>query len=277
MKLAFSTLGCPSWDWNKIINEAEKNGYSGLELRGIEEEIYLPKTWPLLKVNQKETLQVLADKNLVITDLGAGSSFHDPMKYDASLQEAKDYIDLAAELKVAYIRIFGDKIPDPDKAQETFALIVKGINTICAYAAPKGVVCLMETHGDFASLETLNPIIKGIEWDNFGIIWDVGHTYKVYGNDVSEFLDQMWSYIKHVHIKDLKMVDGQLELCMIGDGVVPIPELVEALQLRGFEGFISLEWEKRWHPSLEDPLIAIPLYANYMRGLLYEMKSKDIL
>jgi sugar phosphate isomerase/epimerase len=268
MKLAFSTLGCPTWSWDKIINEAEKNGYHGLEIRGVEDEIYLPKAYPFSKENQEKTLEGLAHKNLVITDLGTAASFHDPKKYEASIKEGQDYIDLAHELKVPYIRIFGDKIPDPNKKLETIDAIAKGINTLCRYASDKDVVCLLETHGDIVSLEYIEPIIEKIEYENFGVIWDVGHTYKVYGEDVSKFLDKMWQYIRHVHIKDLKKVDDQLELCMIGEGVVPIKALVKELKQRDYKGYISLEWEKRWHDSLEDPEVAIPLYADYLRECL---------
>jgi sugar phosphate isomerase/epimerase len=265
MKIAFSTLGCPTWSWDKIISEAEKNGYHGLEIRGIEEEIYLPKAAPLLKENQEKTMRSLAQRNLVITDLGTAASFHDPKKYDNSIKEGKDYIDLAHQLKVTYIRIFGDKIPDPNKKKETIELIAKGINELCEYASDKEVVCLLETHGDIVSLENIEPIINKINYKNFGIIWDVGHTFKVYGEDVSEFLDKMWKYIKHVHIKDLHEVGNQLELCMIGEGVVPIPKLVRELKRRDYKGYISLEWEKRWHTSLEEANVAIPFYAEYMR------------
>ncbi len=265
MKIAFSTLGCPTWRWDKIIDEAEKNGYHGLEIRGVEDEIYLPRAYPFLKKNQKKTLEGLARKNLTITDLGSAISFHDPQKYKASIKEGKDYIDLASELKVPYIRIYGDKIPDPNNRQETLDSIANGINELCDYAVNKKVTCLLETHGDIVSLENIEPIINKIEYENFGIIWDVGHTFKVYGEDVSVFLDKMWQYIKHVHIKDLRKVDEQLELCMIGQGVIPIPELLQELKKRGYRGYISLEWEKRWHNSLEEPEVVIPFYAEYVR------------
>ncbi|WP_461205884.1 sugar phosphate isomerase/epimerase family protein [Clostridium sp. DL1XJH146] len=265
MKIAFSTLGCPTWSWNKIINEAEKNGYHGLEIRGIEDEIYLPKAFPFLKENQEKTMEGLAQKNLIITDLGTASSFHNPEKYSSSVKEGKDYIDLANELKVPYIRIFGDKIPDLSKKEETIDAIANGINELCKYASHKGVVCLLETHGDIVSIENIEPIINKIKHKNFGIIWDVGHTFKIYGDDISKFLDKMWKYIKHVHIKDLKRVNNQLELCMIGDGVIPVPELIKELKKRGYKGYISLEWEKRWHNSLEEPEVVIPFYAEYLR------------
>ncbi|WP_058485361.1 sugar phosphate isomerase/epimerase family protein [Defluviitalea phaphyphila] len=268
MKLAFSTLGCPTWSWDKIVSEAEKNGYDGIEIRGIKEEMYLPKAKILLKANHQKLLSDLTERNLSITNLGSGASFHDSKKYEASIKEGKEYIDLAYDLKIPYVRIFGDKIPEPDKKQETIELISKGINTLCEYASHKNVICLLETHGDIVSLETLIPIIDRIKYDNFGIIWDIGHTYKIYGEDISDFLNKMWPYIKHVHIKDLTLIDDKLELCMIGDGVIPIPEIIKELKIRNFKGYVSLEWEKRWHPNLEDPSVVIPFYAKYMREYL---------
>ena len=265
MKLAFSTLGSPMWSWDKILDEAEKNGYSGIEIRGIKEEMYLPKAIPLRKENHTKILEDLSKRHLIITDLGSGVSFHEIKRYDLSIQEGKDYIDLASELKVPYIRIFGDKIPDMTKKEETIELIAKGINELCDYAKDKNVECLLETHGDIVALENIEPIIDRIKFSNFGIIWDVGHTYKIYGNDVTEFLDKMWKYIKHVHFKDLKMIDNELELCMTGDGIIPLPQLIKELKLRRYKGYISLEWEKRWHDDLEDPEIAIPSFAEYMR------------
>lgn len=268
MKIAFSTLGSPKWSFERIVKEAKSNGYKGIELRGIQEEIYLPKVRALQKENQKVSLQLLKTNNIVITDLGTGLSFHDSNKFDKSMSEGKDYINLASQLGVPYIRVFGDKIPDQSKKSETFAQITKGINALCGYGLDKKVTCLLETHGDLASIETLQPIIDGISHENFGIIWDIGHTYKVYGDDIGIFLDKMWSYIKHVHIKDLKLTQNDLELCMVGEGIIPIPAIIDELKKRGFQGYLSLEWEKRWHEDLEDAEIAIPSYADYMRRLI---------
>ena len=39
MKLAFSTLGCPEWTWTEIYSMARDLGYSGIEIRGLGEEI----------------------------------------------------------------------------------------------------------------------------------------------------------------------------------------------------------------------------------------------
>lgn len=268
MKLAFSTLGCPTWSFDKIINEAVNNGYDGIELRGIADVIYLPDAIPLKKDNINETLNVLENNNLVITDLGTGITFHDPQKYTKSIQEGIDYIDLAHSLGVKYIRIFGDKIPNKKEKEETINLISKGINSLCEYANDKNVTCLLETHGDIVTIENIEQVIKGIHYDNFGLIWDIGHTFKVYGEEIDDFLDHMWPYIKHIHIKDLCFTEGQYKLTMLGDGILPISSIIDKLKQRNYNGYLSLEWEKRWHDYLEEPEVVIPFYSEYIRKML---------
>ena len=42
MKLAFSTLGCPNWPWREIYAAAKDLQVDGIEIRGIENEMYAP-------------------------------------------------------------------------------------------------------------------------------------------------------------------------------------------------------------------------------------------
>ena len=44
MKIAFSALGCPNWSWNDTIAAVKDLGYDGVEIRGIEHQMYLPQS-----------------------------------------------------------------------------------------------------------------------------------------------------------------------------------------------------------------------------------------
>lgn len=55
---------------------------------------------------------------------------------------------------------------------------------------------------------------------------------------------------------------------MIGHGDLPIAELVALLKEKGYDGYLSLEWLKRWRLSLAEPGIVFPHYISYMRSLL---------
>ena len=53
--LAFSTLGCPDWDFKKITDFAEQHGYTGIELRGLKREIDLTKCHDFSSTKNIET------------------------------------------------------------------------------------------------------------------------------------------------------------------------------------------------------------------------------
>jgi sugar phosphate isomerase/epimerase len=43
LPIAFSTLGCPRWDWGTILERAAQWGYAAIELRGLQGEMDLTK------------------------------------------------------------------------------------------------------------------------------------------------------------------------------------------------------------------------------------------
>jgi sugar phosphate isomerase/epimerase len=53
----------------------------------------------------------------------------------------------------------------------------------------------------------------------------------------------------------------------VGDGELPIAKLYAALKSIGYDGWFTLEWEKRWHPEIEEPEVAIPAFAKFIRAL----------
>ena len=69
-------------------------------------------------------------------------------------------------------------------------------------------------------------------------------------------------------MKDSVVEDGNNRLCLPGQGTMPIPEVVEILSTAGYDGYLALEWEKRWHPEIEPPEEAFPTYMQYMRSIL---------
>jgi sugar phosphate isomerase/epimerase len=69
--LSFSTLGCPDWDFQKIVAFAAANKYDGIEIRGIQRELYLPKLPVFSKENINTTIQKMKDRHLKFVDLGS--------------------------------------------------------------------------------------------------------------------------------------------------------------------------------------------------------------
>ncbi len=71
--------------------------------------------------------------------------------------------------------------------------------------------------------------------------------------------------IKYVHTKDSVMEDGKVVYKMMGEGDLPIQEMIEALKSIQYTGYISLEWVKLWMPNLLDAGVVFPQYAEFMK------------
>jgi sugar phosphate isomerase/epimerase len=51
----------------------------------------------------------------------------------------------------------------------------------------------------------------------------------------------------------------------MGEGEFPLSELLGILQGIHYDRFLSFEWEKKWHPEIEDAEVALPHFMNWFR------------
>src|ERR1700676_309828 len=112
--LSFSTLGCPDWSFDKIIDFAKVNNYTGIEVRGIMRQMDLTKVPEFSSPDAiTETMKKMRDRGLVFVDLGSSCALHFPKGEERkkNLDEGKRFIDLAANLSCPYIRVFPNQLP----------------------------------------------------------------------------------------------------------------------------------------------------------------------
>ena len=50
-------------------------------------------------------------------------------------------------------------------------------------------------------------------------------------------------------------------------------EMVALLQGSGYEDWISVEWEKRWHPEIDEPGVALPQHLWVLNTWLTELEA----
>src|SRR5215831_5341197 len=138
LPIAVSTLGCPKWDWNTIVKNTSGWGFAALELRGIQDQMDLPKCAEFSGTRLKGTLHDLSAAGLSVSDLGASAQMHepDPAKRAKHMDEARRFIDLAHELHSPYVRVFPNQfVPGEDK-RVTFARISDGLHQLSEHAGP---------------------------------------------------------------------------------------------------------------------------------------------
>jgi sugar phosphate isomerase/epimerase len=276
LPIAFSTLGCPLWSWKAILENADRLGYAGIELRGVAGEMDLPKVPELQGSRLAETKKDLAALGIVISDLGASSRMHEkePAVREKQLDEGRRFIDLAQALSVPYVRMFGDKLPPDEPKQDVMKRIVEGFQAMAAYAKTAGVTVIIESHGDFTHSSDLALILKNVGSPNFALLWDAHHTFVAGQEAPADTWKQLGSQVRHTHLKDSVPEGTERRYVLVGTGQVPVKEQVRVLATGGYKGFYCFEWEKKWHPEIEEPEIAFPHYAKTMREYLAEAGVK---
>lgn len=268
--IAFSTLGCPAWSWKTILEQADRLGYAALELRGVAGEMDLTKVPELTGSRQADTRKDLAALGLVISDLGASSRMHEkePATRQAQLDEGRRFIDLAHALQVKYVRMFGDRIPEGEPREDVMKRVVEGFQQMAAHAEPAGVTVLMESHGDFTKSKDLIAIASAVRSKAFALLWDAHHTFVAGHEAPADTWAALGRFVRHTHLKDSKPAGTDRRYVLTGTGEVPVKEQVAVLAKAGYTGYYCFEWEKKWHPEIEEPEVAFPHYARTMAEYL---------
>lgn len=263
--LAFSTLGCPAWTFDQVLACATANGYQGIELRGIKGELDLPKCPELGTPERiKATRRLVEDKGIRMVNLGASTQLHhaDPTRRTKELDQAKRFIDLAAQLNCPYVRVFPNDLPKEQERDKTIALITSGLSELGEYAAKTSVSVLLESHGKVIESGLLKQIMAGANRQNVGLIWDIVNMWSVTKEPPTEVYRVLKPYIRHVHVKDGKVNGDKIQYTLLGEGDAPLTEAFNALKTGQYAGYYSFEWEKMWHPELPDPEVALPHYPK---------------
>lgn len=267
--IAFSTLGCPGWAWKTILQQADSLGYAALELRGVAGEMDLTKVPELTGTRWAETRKDLAAIGVTVSDLGASAAMHQTgVARETALDEGRRFIDLAHTMGVKYVRIFGDKISPDEPRDAVFARVIDGFRTMADHAKRAGVTVIMETHGDFTHSNDVAAIHKGVASDAFAILWDAHHTFVAGHESPQDTWNVLGAWVKHCHLKDSTPAGADHRYVLTGTGEVPVKAQVDVLASHGYKGFYCFEWEKKWHPEIEEPEVAFPHYARTMTGYL---------
>lgn len=268
IKIAFSTLGCPDWNFADVLSTAKDLGYDGIEIRGMGREMFAPKAKPFREENREATMKKLSNLKLEISCLTSGVRLNETFQIESHMDDARQYIDLAQAMNVPYVRVIGDS--GPEATPIPFDAVADSLSELADYASNTNVTVLIENNGALAKSETMLELLERVKASNVQVLWDINHPVRNYGETADYTFEKLGDRVRYLHIKDSVMEDGRLEYKMPGHGDLPIKQTVTLLKSAGWSGWLSLEWVKRWCLSLAEPGIVFPQYINYMRNLLKE-------
>jgi sugar phosphate isomerase/epimerase len=269
MQFTLNTLGAPGWNLETTAKNARAYGYAGIDLRLLDGEVI---TLESVRANRERLRRLFPADELPVAVLATSTRLatRDPSTRRATLDEGRAWIELAAELHVPVVRFFAARQPPELDLEASIQAVGEMLALLGEQAAAARVRIGVETHDEFASARTVGDALKVATNRMVGAVWDMWHTNRV-GESPSQALAALDGRVINVHLKDARRAGADWQLVLLGQGDIPVKDGLRMLKQQGYGDFVSVEWEKKWHPEIAEPEVAFPQHIavlhEYMREL----------
>ena len=254
MKLSFSTRGWADLSWDAWLDTALEMKFTGIEVYNLWKFPGLTgKGGPFHPHKLAATLRQLRDKKLSIPCLDTSLDLTESQENADILKEMLTH---ARDLRVPFVVCWASR-GDAESEQALFDRIA----ALLPKAEELGVTILLKTSGIFADTGRLRRCLEQYASDYLGALWDMHHPYRDFGESADTTIKNLGTYVRHVHLRDSDS-DGSYNL--IGEGTLPVRDMMRALSSINYDGFISLEWKPEWMEDLTDREIIFPHFVNFM-------------
>lgn len=251
MRLSFSTRGWTDLSWEEMMQTALEMGFSGIEVYNLPKfDPMLDRSGPFHKYQSAATARQLREKKLSIPCFDTSYDLSENANCIAYLQSL---LEVAHNTQVPYVAA----VALSDNEEQ----VVENLNVLLPKAEALKVTILLKTSGIYADTGRLRNLLNNFASDYLGALWDVHHTYRDFGESGDTTIKNLGSYVCHVHLRDS---DDAGAYQVIGEGTMPIADVMRALSSVNYDGFLSLEWKPEWMEELQDREVLFPYYVNYM-------------
>ncbi len=269
MKLSFSTKGWHNNTFKEFCEIATDLGFKGIELHNIHNRLFTDKDGAFHDHTARATVRKLYEMKLSLPCIDTVCNPTDNSEADATFDEISKCISIAENLHIPYVRLkaYGN---DEDAMRTT-------VEKVLPLAEQKNITLLIETCGMYSDTLRLREFLDSFACDNLAALWDMYSPYFENGEAAEATIKNLGAYIKHVHIKDAQKTENGTEFCLIGEGEMPIGDMMLGLRSVNYDGFISLEWHPEWCNELDDMEIIFSQFVNYMKQFSDTSKSDNSL
>lgn len=195
---------------------------------------------------------------LVCYCIGADFLRNDP---ETELKMVYEKLLLAKQLGVPMMRHdLSSGLPGKLSAEDfsqALPILVEYAKKSADMAKSLGITVLTENHGYFCQdADRVGAVIRGVGRENFRLLADIGN-FMCADEYPPESLGKVFDLVAHVHAKDFYKYDSRpedracfhtrsgafLEGCVAGEGDAGVSESIEILKNKGYDGWLSLEYE----------------------------------
>ncbi len=264
----------------EALQAAAALGVQGLQMHCSGGE-HAPENFPVQA--RKELLAAVRAQGMVFSalcgDLGQG--FGNPERNPELIEKSKRILDLAKELETDVVTTHIGVVPD-DPSHPRYAIMQDACYQLAQYADSIGAHFAVETGPETAV--TLKKFLDSLGSRGVGVNFDPANLCMVTGDDPVAAVHTLRDYIVHTHAKDgIRLVAGNPEYIYhivhpipeefrgiryfrevpLGQGSVPFPAYLRALDEIGYRGFLTIERE-----CGETPAEDIRTACNHLRSII---------
>lgn len=238
MKISFTTMATPELDIAAQVNVAKEYGFDGVDLRVIEKgkgEISRDMSAADADVILRTTQGVILSSLLCYNEkIQSG--------YDSMVESLLEYMGLAACLHIPAIRIFTGKLDSAEDMND----LVQVLNTVLQKDI-SGTKIAMQNHVNCSvTLHQALDVCQKVNDPRIKMILSPDQAVAI-GEEFESLLPQLAKHVSQLYVADLDKYNKHV---LLGHGNIPYHRILNTLSENGFDGYVTLKWEKCWHPEL---------------------------
>jgi sugar phosphate isomerase/epimerase len=217
---------------------------------------------------------------LALTPYVHGLDAPEAAERTAAVEELKRCVELAALLGCRSVRVWAGSREWPDaERSDAVRRVADSLRAVEGHCDSAGCSLNIENHARTlaTSSEGVVEIVEATGSDAVGVLYDPANLSLLGEGDYEAVFDRLAPHIRHVHIKDMKIFRRRARTylpVLMGEGDVPWPLLLGRLRETGYDGCLSVEYEKRWHgDAIPDSALALRHEIAAIRGMLEELAT----
>ena len=241
MKYAFMTFSTPTLTLAEVLATARQYGYDGIEPRLDAEHLHGIEVTASAAERAAIRRQV-AESGIALACLATSLTYADPATSAAMRQGTHERVELAGDLGVPVIRVFGGQLPAGLSREAAIDQVITSLRAVADHARQRGVTIAMETHDDWRDPQHVAAVMRGVNHAAVAVNWDIMHPVNGGFATVAGAFATLQPWIRHLHVHDGNDGANGLAFAPIGTGKIDHRSAVRLLLGLNYAGYISGEW-----------------------------------
>ncbi len=262
MKLSFTTKYMPPMTLPEYLKLAKEQKYSAVEIYDISSECFGGEKASFSSAGAFSTKRKLLNSGIAISQLDFPFFIDDKENFEINVEKAKEIIVTAANINVGFVKAVAEC--DKEKAEEF-------LNAIHKTAQQENVTILVETSGAYCKSSELCSLLESFASDSIAAAWNMYGTFFKASEDAETTIKNLGAYVKSVSIND---ADADGNPVLIGEGKLPVAEMINALRSVNYNGYVAVEWNSEWLPEIEDYEVILTFFESHMNAYGNPKKNK---